>query len=434
MSKRRFLNTNTENDEIPVYIEYPEGTVEYGYITEEEKRTCVARLGTTMYGTVDASLRWKKTYTSHIKDVMKMKQSRCDPCVLYLQKMNKRTNQLETVLIIAITVDDTLLAGRTSAVLWFKQKIAKKFKITDLGRLKKHLGIDYEWLKDENGDTMLAATMLPYESDMVKQMEEAIGKEVKIRETPARPGSVLAKNQGEMIEQTKFRSFAGKTTHWVKKLGHECGNANRELCSHMSNPGEEHWNAAIWFAGYLKFAECNALLFRKPKRLRVDAKMDSNFATNPDTRKSVSAVHITIDNAVTLVNSSTNQKTVSISTTNAEYIAAAKGYQEVLFCHQWIDEVLGEGVVEKPADCWTDNMGAKFLVKNDKISENTKHISIRAHFMRECDENKETDMKYLRTELMTPDVNNKNTPVKLLRFHRTAMRRTKLDVKEEVCE
>ena len=92
---------------------------------------------------------------------------------------------------------------------------------------------------------------------------------------------------------------------------------------------------------------------------------------------------------------------------------------------------MGKGVVEKPADCWTDNMGAKFLVKNDKISENTKHISIRAHFMRECDENGETDMQYLRTELMTPDINNKNTPAKLFRFHRTAMRRTKVKVQAE---
>ena len=260
-----------------------------------------------MYGNVDASLRWKKTYTNHIVNVMKMKQSRCDPCVLYLQKTNKKTRELQTVLIIAITVDDTLLAGRTSAVMWLKREIAKKFKISDLGKLKKHLGIDYEWLKDENGDTMLAAMMLPYEADMVKQMEEAIGKEVKVRDTPARPGSVLTKNQGETIEQTKYRSFVGKTTHWSKKLGHECGNANRDLCSHMSNPGEDHWNAAIWFAGYIKAAECNALLFRKPKKLKTDGKMDSNFATNPDTRKSVSSALVTIDNAVTLVSSSTNQ-------------------------------------------------------------------------------------------------------------------------------
>ena len=249
---------------------------------------------------------------------------------------------------------------------------------------------------------MLAAMMVPYESDMVKQIEEHIGREVKVRDTPAKPGSVLAKNQGEPIDITPYRSFAGKTTHWTKKVGHECANANRELCSHMSNPGEAHWEAAIWFAGYVKSGECNALLFKKPKTLKLDAKMDSNFATNPDTRKSVTAIHITMDDAVTLDNSSTNQKVVATATTCAEYIAAAKGYQSVMFGHQWINETLGEGAAVKPARAWTDNMGARFLIKNDKISENTKHIDIRAHFMRECDENKETDMQYLRTEFMTP--------------------------------
>jgi hypothetical protein len=191
----------------------------------------------------------------------------------------------------------------------------------------------------------------------------------------------------------------------------------------MSNPGEEHWKAMGRFAGYVKSGASYGLEFRKPKEFRVVMTTDADFAKNPDTRKSVSGIHVTICNAVTLVNSSTNQKTVALSTTNAEYVSASKGCQELVFVHQLSDETMGPKFMERPAYVYGDTMGAVFLIKIDKISENTKHMEIRHYFMRSLQEEGEMSVRFKPTDELVADVNTKNNPVVVLTKHRRTMRR-----------
>jgi hypothetical protein len=77
---------------------------------------------------------------------MKMQQSATDPCIFYKQRGGK------VILILILYVDDTLCAGEKKEVEW-----AYKIKIFRLGRLKKHLGIMYDWKQDKAGNTYLEA-------------------------------------------------------------------------------------------------------------------------------------------------------------------------------------------------------------------------------------------------------------------------------------
>jgi Reverse transcriptase (RNA-dependent DNA polymerase) len=71
---------------------------------------------------------------------LKLSQSKTDPCIFYKEKNNK------VVLILALYVDDTLCLGQKEELEWmYSKEIQKKFKIEKLGKLKKHLGILYEW-------------------------------------------------------------------------------------------------------------------------------------------------------------------------------------------------------------------------------------------------------------------------------------------------
>jgi hypothetical protein len=44
-------------------------------------------------------------------------------------------------------------------VQWSYKKIEEKIKIVKLGKLKKHLGIAYDWKQDKLGNTYLEASM-----------------------------------------------------------------------------------------------------------------------------------------------------------------------------------------------------------------------------------------------------------------------------------
>ena len=54
-------------------------------------------------------------------------------------------------------------------------ELKKRFKITTGGRLKKHLGIDYEWIKDDEGMTSIVATMEKRVKDIIKSYEDVTG-------------------------------------------------------------------------------------------------------------------------------------------------------------------------------------------------------------------------------------------------------------------
>lgn len=76
---------------------------------------------------------------------------------------------------------------------------------------------------------------------------------------------------------------------------------------------------------------------------------------------------------------SKRQDVVALSTTEAEYMALAKGAQQA----QWIHNLLAEigHKISLPSLLCTDNKGAIALSENPKFHSRVKHIDIRFHFL-----------------------------------------------------
>ena len=86
-----FLNAELESDR-PVYAEWPEGLVELGFITEEEKKEFCIKLTRAMYDGVDVPRLFMKTLCKYLTKEMKMTQSLVDPCLYYCKSRNKEKN------------------------------------------------------------------------------------------------------------------------------------------------------------------------------------------------------------------------------------------------------------------------------------------------------------------------------------------------------
>ncbi len=76
---------------------------------------------------------------------MGMVESKTNPSLWYKWKDGKLW------LVAVVYVDDIVYAGSKEARHWFKEEVQKRFKITDLGKLRKHVGVWYEKKKDEKG-------------------------------------------------------------------------------------------------------------------------------------------------------------------------------------------------------------------------------------------------------------------------------------------
>ena len=138
---------------------------------------------------------------------------------------------------IVVYVDDVLMAGESENIKIFKEQLRKTYKITDLGKLKRHLGVWYEWNKNGE-DSMVKINMDDMASKIVKEYEESTNGTVKEWNSPGYPSIKLTKpeNDNETYNQDNYRLMAGKVMYLVNKSNPTCLIALRELAKHFNNP------------------------------------------------------------------------------------------------------------------------------------------------------------------------------------------------------
>jgi hypothetical protein len=238
-----------------------------------------------------------------------------------------------------------------------------------------------------------------------------MGRPAKLSKVPGTPGETLPKAKEEELNSEKYRSIVGKIMYLVTKIFVEGCNAARELSKHFQKPVQEHWKELERFVGYLKENESSIkITYRRPRELRPMATVDSNYATNLDDRRSVTGAIFTVGGTITNWISKT-QGSVTLSSAEAEYVAIATAAQEVRFTQQLLEEIM---MCVIPAIIYEDNTGAIFLVKNQQVGQRTKHISIRAHFIRDLWSQGFLDVHFVRSEDNESDICTKNVTEKIL--------------------
>src|SRR6266436_917544 len=108
---------------------------------------------------------------------------------------------------------------------------------------------------------------------------------------------------------------------------------------------------------------------------------DSDYAMDPDTRRSVSgAVFLFAGGPISW--RSKLQTSVSQSSTEAEYVASTEAAKEAIWLRRLMNDLKQD--ISHPTPLFIDNRGAQLLAKNPVNHSNTKHIDVRHHFIREC--------------------------------------------------
>lgn len=97
------------------------------------------------------------------------------------------------------------------------------------------------------------------------------------------------------------------------------------------------------------------------------------------------------------------QPTVTLSTTEAEYLALTEVTKEVEWVRTFLKELKYDYGTDTPTTVRTDNQGAKALTNNPVSHSRKKHIAIRHHFIREKVADNSVWIQYVPTEMMTAD-------------------------------
>ena len=127
-----------------------------------------------------------------------------------------------------------------------------------------------------------------------------------------------------------------------------------------ANPSHEHLNRALYIVRYLGSTKNLALRFNGANHDGFLGYTDSDWAANPDDRKSITGYVLFLANSpVSWL--TRRQKTVALSSTEAEYMAMSDTTRQI----SWIKSLLGEiGFTISKVPLYCDNQGAIFLATN----------------------------------------------------------------------
>jgi hypothetical protein len=163
----------------------------------------------------------------------------------------------------------------------------------------------------------------------------------------------------------------------------------------LSNPGKEHWEGLKRVLRYIKYTVDYRLTFVRKEKFLLKGYVDSDWAGCVDTSRSTTGfVFVLGGTAVSW--SSKRQKCVTLSSCEAEYVAAGHATREAI----WLADFLAELGEDLPGavQIHSDSQSAISLVKNPVQHQNTKHIRIQYHFIRERYKDGEVNFKYISTK------------------------------------
>ena len=143
--------------------------------------------------------------------------------------------------------------------------------------------------------------------------------------------------------------------------------------------------------------------------------VDANHARDRDTRRSTRGIIYKIGEAP-IVATSKLQPTVSRSTAEAEYHVTLDATSNVKYFRRLMTN-LGINIKARTV-IYGDNQSSIKMVHNPVMHENTKHIDIHYHFVRELQEHGHVDVQYISTKDQQIELSTKSlgfTRLSLLR-------------------
>ncbi|KAF5458652.1 hypothetical protein F2P56_022665 [Juglans regia] len=284
-----------------------------------------------------------------------------------------------------LALNNILTGNNVPAMTQLVHCLQQHFTMKDLGSLNFFLGIHAQYMT--NG---MLLSQSKYTLDLLSRFKM---KEAKPAKTPLPAGSQLSQQHGDPLENaTEYRQLVG-ALQYLTLIRPDISFSVNQLCQFMHNPTSTHWTTAKRVLRYLKGSLNHGLMFTKGS-LTLNAYSDSDWARNPDDRRSITGYAIYLGPCL-ISWSAKKQTVVSKSSTEAEYRSLALTTAELYWIRMLLQE-LKVPITIAPT-LWCDNLRALSLATNPIFHARTKHIEVDYHFIKEKVVNKDITTRYLST-------------------------------------
>ena len=247
---------------------------------------------------------------------------RADPCIF------RKIVDGVVVIIVGVYVDDLLIGGPGEDCESLLASLNKKFPTNNLGECTWYDGCGIE--RDVELGTIKLSQEVYVESLMKRFDVQSIA------DIPASPGADLGpKRDDEPGGDCPVREAVESLMLLSTMTRPDITNTVRAVARYTHEPTERLWQVIMQILSYLNGTKSQSNTYVLGWDLSLNVYADANYASKDNDRSSVSGIAVALVGTV-VSRSSKIMRVVSLSTSEAEYIAAGavskKLYLCVLFC------------------------------------------------------------------------------------------------------
>lgn len=364
----------------PVYMKPPDGVnIDDGMVLKLKK---------SLYGLKQSPKCWNNRFHQFVTG-LSFKRSEADYC-LYVKK-----NENGTIYLL-LYVDDLLICGDFKlGIQQFKSQLLSEFRMKDLGELEYFMGMQIKIDRELGKVTISQSTFI---ENILKRFNMQACNSVS---TPMESATKLCKPDKSEKGIAEYRQLVGSLMYlMLGSLPDLCFSVSYfsrfQDCAEMV-----HWNCLKRVLRYIRGTASYELVYRRDTNtVPLKGFVDSDWANDAGDRRSTSGFLFQVyGNTVSW--STRKQGLVALSTTEAEYIAAASAISEALWLKKLFSDI---GIpLTSPTPIMEDNQGCLFIAKNPE-TKRSKHVDVKYHMVRENVWKKEVDLIYVPSEDQIADI------------------------------
>jgi len=339
------------------------------------------KLNKALYGLRQSANAWNEELNKILININFIRLH-SDPCIY------KRINNRNIITcLLAVYVDDIIIAGTDAEIENTINLIKNEFKIKEIGDVDFIIGIKF--IKITNGYILHQKR---YISDLLNKYDNYLsGISTFIKLIQNEEFKTIK------VDPTQYRSLIGNLLYIAISTRPDILFAVTKSARKSNNPNKEDWINLIKILEYLKGTINYCLKFKKSSY--TYAYSDADFGGDNETRKSTTGFLLKIGNTPVSWCSKL-QHCVATSTCEAEYYSISECAKHCT----WATNILNElNIKIKTINIYTDNKAAIHVCNNNVINPKNKHIDIRFHYIKELIKNNKIKLTYIKSKMNLAD-------------------------------
>jgi transposase InsO family protein len=372
-----FLNGDIEET---IYMKQPPGFI------DPLQPDAVCMLKKSLYGLKQSPRQWNRKLITFLLD-SNFRQCDYDPCLFISLGPTK--------VYVAVYVDDILISSSSEEeIARTKALFSSTFKMTDLGELEVFLGI-----KVTRSGSILQLSQEAYTCNILEKFGM---KDCHPQPSPCDPSAVITEaNNVPLPDNIPYRQAVGCLIYLATSTRPDLCFAVNQASRHLSSPTMFDWIQVKRIFRYLAGTKSFGVSFDSNTPFRLTAYADADWGGDIDSRRSTTGFTLMLSGGCISWKSQL-QKTVALSSMEAEYMSASQASQEII----WTRNILADlGYEQKePTLLYEDNQSCIALTKESRYHKRAKHIDLKYHFIRQTILKQQIALKYCPSAEQKADI------------------------------